>query len=291
MIKTLRDILSHFQPKPSKIAQRPRSFRKKETLPRRPQPATLLGAKGFSVGYLNMPKAACTSVKNILYFLNNGIWYADPLHIHKAIRYAQRTGLDSVVLSGESYLANRTQLLAKGKEWLNFTFVRDPGPRAYSAFVEKIWATGPYSFPGIREHLVKLGSLTLSPLSSNEVPDKGVVAANFLAFLDFVSENLAGRTTFHANPHWCVQSTRIEQSRGARKIDFVGRVERFSDDMNFVLRTGGYNGPNLVDKRFNEGPRPPNTLSEIMNAQIASRLSDIYSEDYDSYGYKRPRQT
>lgn len=236
-----------------------------------------------------MPKAACTSVKNILYFLNNGIWYEDPLRIHKAIRHAQRTGLDSVVLSGENYLANRTQLLAQGKEWLNFTFVRDPGSRAYSAFVEKIWATGPYSFPGIREHLLTTGSLTLRPLGSNEVPDKGVVAANFLAFLDFVAANLAGRTTFHANPHWCVQSTRIEQSRGARKIDFVGRVERFSDDMNFVLRRGGYNGPNLVYKRFNEGPRPPFTLSEIMNTQIADRLRDIYSEDYGALGYQDPR--
>ena len=285
MLQTLHRILTRLKLKSAQPAPRKRRAapRKRQKAQSRRQPQTLLGANGYGVGYLNMPKAACTSVKNILYFLHNGSWYADPLHIHKAIRY------HSAVLSGEAYLEHRSKLLAAEKPWLNFTFVRNPGPRAYSAFVEKIWAAGPYAFPGIRRYLVSIGSLSLDPLNPSHIPEKEIVAENFLAFLDFVAANLAGKTPFPANAHWCVQSTRIEQSRGARKIDFVGRVERFSDDMNFVLRRGGYNGPNLVDKRFNEGPRPPFTLSEIMNAQIADRLWDIYSEDYSALGYQDPR--
>lgn len=285
MLAKLRNMLTGFslQPaKPSTPKKRP-SPAKRPNVQRRRQPQTLLGAKGYVLGYLNMPKAACTSVKNILYFMHNGSWYADPLHIHKAIRY------NAAVLCGESYLENRSKLMTAGKPWLNFTFVRDPGPRAYSAFVEKIWATGPYAFPGIRNYLIQQGLLTLSPLSPNEIPDKATVAADFLAFLDFVAANLAGQTPFPANGHWCVQSRRVQQFVGQNTIDFVGRVERFSDDMNFVLQRGGYTGPNLANKRFNEGPKAPFALGEIVNEQIAARLGDIYSEDYATYGYQHPR--
>jgi hypothetical protein len=283
MRETLNRILTSLtlkSPKPATHKKWPGPG-KRPKAQRRRQP--LLGANGYAIGYLNMPKAACTSVKNILYFLHNGRWYADPLHIHKAIRY------HGAVLAGEAYLENRSKLLAKGKPSLNFTFVRDPGPRAYSAFVEKIWAAGPYAFPGIRQYLSSQGSLSLGPLNSNHFSDKDTVAKNFLAFLDFVAANLAGQTPFPANAHWCVQSRRVQQFIGPCRIDFVGRVERFADDMSFVLRRSGYTGPNLADKRFNEGPKAPFAFSEIVNAQIASRLRDIYSEDYDTYGYERPR--
>jgi hypothetical protein len=284
MRKTLYRILTSLKRKSSKPATHKRTAsEKKQKTQRHRQLQTLLGANGYPMGYLNMPKAACTSIKNILYFLHNGRWYADPLHIHKAIRY------DAAVLAGASYLENRSKLLAAEKPWLNFTFVRDPGPRAYSAFVEKVWATGPYAFPGIRQYLSSQGSLSLGPLNPHHLSDKDTVAKNFLAFLDFVAANLAGQTPFPANAHWCVQSRRVQQFIGPSRIDFVGRVERFSDDMNSVLQRIDYSGPNLADKRFNEGPKAPFAFSEIVNAQIAARLRDIYSEDYDTYGYERPR--
>jgi len=244
----------------------------------------LIGVKDLVLGYLNMPKAACTTIKNILYYLHNGAWLDRPLNIHRAIRHR------SVLLTGSAYSQNREHLEQLGKTWCNFTFVRNPGARAFSVFVEKIWATGPYSFPDIRHHLLSKGALTLPPLESGAARDTDSVASNFLAFLDFVADNLARRTRFPFNPHWCVQSQRIKAQEGRDLINYIGRVETFSENMDLVLRMGGYTGPSLGGKRFNEGPKPPFRLSDIIDDRIAHRLWDIYSEDYEAFGYGDPRQ-
>ena len=39
-------------------------------------------AHGRKLLYLNMPKSACTTIKNSLYFMESGVWLEDPLTVH-----------------------------------------------------------------------------------------------------------------------------------------------------------------------------------------------------------------
>src|SRR5437762_833738 len=74
--------------------------------------------------YLNMPKAACTTIKNQFFFMEHGRYVDEPLDIHSH---------DDLLYSRER-TPERLQLFrSKLKQrHLVFTFVRHPGKRAYS---------------------------------------------------------------------------------------------------------------------------------------------------------------
>lgn len=243
---------------------------------------SFIGANDYPIAYLNMPKSACTTIKNILYYLSHKKWHDSPLAIHKNIQ------TKSVIPKGITLQLNRDEVIAKGDSWLNFTFVRNPGFRAYSAFIEKVWTTGKYSFPGIRSYLIEKGDLPANDLIIPEQILKNELSKSFKNFLKFADKNLKGETPFPSNPHWCVQSKRIQYYKSIQTISFVGKVERFAEDMRYVLSFAGCKHAELADQRFNEGPRPPFRLDEILDHEICDLLFDIYQEDYMTYGYQSP---
>ncbi len=244
------------------------------------KPSALVAPSNLPIAYFNMPKSACTTIKNILYRIQHGTWSGDPIAIHRQIRY------DDVLLRGQAFSAYR-RTAHFDRPYIVFTFVRDPSPRAYSAFVEKVWATGPYAFPRVRQLLARSYGFTLPPLGEQEVT-REQVAAGFGQFLRFVSKNLSGKTRVPENAHWAVQSKRILASRLHDLVGFVGRVENFAEDMSFVLRRAGWEDLTITAQRFNEGPRSPFTLDEILNAESAQLLTRIYREDYSAFDYRPP---
>lgn len=115
-----------------------------------------------------------------------------------------------------------------------------------------------------------------------------VVRSAFSLFLDFVLDNLAGKSPFPPNPHWASQYSRLHNLWPADHISFVGRVETFKQDMTALLLMASYteDTADLVDKRFNEGPPPPFAYEEVLDAAIAEKLLTIYKSDYLAFGYK-----
>jgi hypothetical protein len=107
-------------------------------------------------------------------------------------------------------------------------------------------------------------------------------------FLDFVLDNLAGKTPFSPNPHWESQYSRLRNFRPADYISFVGRVETFRQDMTDLLSMASYteDTAGLVDKSFNESATPPFAYEEVLDAAIAEKLLTIYKSDYLAFGYK-----
>ena len=103
----------------------------------------LIATSALPLAYLNMPKAACSTIKNILYYLETGSWFSDPLGIHRHIQQG------STLLRG-SALARHLDQNTLQRPYITFTFVRHPGKRAYSGFINKIWFIHPYSFQRIR---------------------------------------------------------------------------------------------------------------------------------------------
>lgn len=242
--------------------------------------SALIAPDNFPLAYYNMPKAACTTIKNILFRIQHGTWNTDPVGIHRQIRF------DDVLLRGQAFSAQRN-LKRFDRPYMVFTFVRDPSARAYSAFVEKIWATGPYAFPGIRKLLARSYGLTL-PALENGIATPEEVSAGFKQFLRFVADNLAGKTSTPANAHWAVQSKRIHSARPHDTIGFVGRVENFAEDMSYLLHKAGWDDLSITGQRYNEGPRPPFTVHEVMDVDTARLLKQIYRDDYTAFDYRAP---
>lgn len=235
-----------------------------------------MGPGDYPLAYFNMPKAACTTIKNLMYRMHTGEWHTNPLGIHRDIRF------NSVVPRGREFQENRAQM----KQPITvFTFVRNPGYRAYSAFTEKIWATGTYAFPTMRKHIQENYRLSLEPLGEGQ-PTVEQVRKEFLAFLRFVRNNLERKTPgIPPNPHWCVQSRRISNQIPAELVTFTGRVEQFAKDMTYLLQRAGWEDLSIAEKRFNEGPKAPYSLDEINDPQIEEILFEIYGEDYRCFDY------
>jgi hypothetical protein len=240
----------------------------------------LVGPSNFPLAYFNMPKSACTTIKNILYHIQHGEWNRDPLAIHRQIRF------DNVILRSTEFAEYRAGS-GFDRPYTVFTFVRNPAARAYSTFVEKIWATGTYSFPFARKILVNSYGYQLRPMEEgNFDPDE--VRTAFKQFLRFAAINLAGGMRIPPNPHWAVQSHRLAALAPVNVVGFVGRVESFERDMSFVLESAGWTDLSIARQRFNEGPKPPFALADIMDGEMAAMLDRLYRDDFAAFDYPSP---
>lgn len=239
-------------------------------------PLGMVGVKSAPLIYLNTPKSACSTIKNHLYFIEHGKYAHDPLAIHSnsGLLRTKDAGLD-VVQHFENVLS---------QPHLIFSFVREPGRRAYSCFSEKIVHKSKYSFQKIRAYLVDAYGLKLEHIESSTYSLEAH-AENFAKYLRFIRDNLAGKTSVRVDPHWCSQSEII---RGYQKhfcIDFVGRVENFERHFSFITSEFDLKHRPDFKLRFNEGPRPPFNFESILSNEVRGLLTDIYGADYRDFGY------
>jgi hypothetical protein len=248
--------------------------------------SALLGVPGLPIGYYNMPKAGCTTIKNILYYIEKGEWLNTPLEIHRVVSRGE------ALLSNESFQRQRMELKSSSP-YFTFSFVRHPGKRVYSAFVEKILTRHEYSIGSIQNHLIKEMNFThrgkkiesldaMPPLEEMEIEN---LRSNFKQFLKFVQLNITNQSRFYPNQHWVVQSERIDKLKDQDRLDFVGRIEDFKDDFNMVLKHIGIDRPDLTDSRFNEGPKPPISYQDLVGSVLRNSIRSIYAKDFDRYGY------
>lgn len=249
-----------------------------EARPRAPGlPAGAFTLANHPLIYLNVPKAACTTIKNQMYFMEHGRYIDEPLdiHAHQDGLLRSRQNTPEVQALFERRLRERH---------LVFTFVRHPGKRAYSCFSEKIVHESKYSFPKVRDFIVEKYGLAL-PAADDAGYDVERHRRNFLCFLDFVRDNFAGKTPVRMDAHWGRQSSILHHFQRFFFIDLIGRVESFESQFTGVLdQTPMQHRPDL-GVRFNEGPKPPFSYAQIVDAEVAQRLHDLYKDDYDRLGY------
>jgi hypothetical protein len=248
--------------------------------------SALIGVRGLPIGYYNMPKAGCSTIKNILYSIEKGEWLDQPLEIHRVVSRGQGLLLDT------AFQRQRIELEATSP-YFTFTFVRHPGRRVYSAFVEKILTRHEYAIPSIQKHLIRHMELThrgkriesiddLPPLQEIEIDD---MRRNFRKFLKFVQFNITKKSRFYPNQHWVVQAERIDKLPAQDRLNFVGRIENFENDFPFVLKNVGIHRPELAKARFNEGPKPPISYEDLIGPVLRNSIRSIYAKDFERYEY------
>ncbi len=228
--------------------------------------------------YLNVPKAACTTIKNLLYYMQFGHYDEAPLDIHASSKLMRSRGAKP-----EVHATIRNHMCSKH---LVFTFVREPGRRAYSCFVEKVLYQKHRSFPHVRELLERRYDFDL-PSDPAVVAGLGVerIADGFTKFLRFVRDNEGGNSELKKDAHWLPQSYILKRYLQQFLPDFVGRVESFDRDFSYVMQH--YTGTYLpaLSVKFNEGPRAPHPFEAIAIDDVRTLLGEIYGDDCYLFGY------
>jgi len=99
---------------------------------------------------------------------------------------------------------------------------------------------------------------------------------NFLRFLDFVQDTIDDKARINSmgigrrrNMWWKSHAAHVN-------IDVVGKLESFEQTMKYVLDLADVDAPVDLGVRFNEGPKPPFKLDEIMSDEIYAKLSTVY---------------
>jgi hypothetical protein len=241
-------------------------------------PGGVISFPNLPVIYMNMPKSACTSIKNHLYFLHKGHYYTgNPLEIHKEPEFKSR-GVDA-----EQQKEIRRRLATRT---MSFTFVRHPGKRAYSCFGEKICVEGPFAFGKVRQYMIKRYGLDFQGWGTPEY-DLNRHRENYIRYLHFVRDNIAEKTFVRRDPHWGPQTQVIENFQRTMVIDFIGRVENFTEDLKFALRSVPAASGIDWSQKFNEGPPPPFTYEAIATTDVRDLMFQVFKRDYERLAYAR----
>lgn len=266
-----------------------RALRAKERLLRRAQPAGGAAVRRWPVGlvtmdrvplvYVNLPKCASTTIQNHLYFIGTGRVADNPYEIDE-----DRTLRRSREAGDEAHRLIERQIEDGA---LVFTFVRDPGRRAYACFHEKIMRDRPRSFNRIRGHLVEHWGLR--PPGPEDGTPLELQQENFLVFLRFVEANIAGQTEIRKDWNWCPQTPMLAEMRQHVDIHVVGRVEHFASDMAYILHRAGVRRlPDVRQVPVRHGIAPY-SFEEVVTPAHQALLDRIYASDYRHLRYGNPQ--
>jgi hypothetical protein len=233
----------------------------------------LLGSRKYKIVYVNLPKSGCTSIKNFMFYLDNGTFYKDPLKIHFD---------NNALIRAETELSEL--ILKLTRRHLVFTFIREPFHRVYSCYADKIHNR---DFGDIADHLVDNYGLSLAAGENISLDNH---RDNFLKFLKFVAQNLVGKTSIRIDYHWQPQREVIKLQTRKVVLDFVGIIEHFERDFAQIMRDVRIEVSLDLKTQFNERKNLAFRLEDIYDDRIEEMLSSIYGTDRDFYsGYVAKR--
>jgi hypothetical protein len=198
--------------------------------------------------YVETPKVGCSTIKDILQRIELGypeLEREDLLDIHDRnysplLTPSQTCGLDRLINNPDYFV---------------FCFVRNPYTRLLSVYLDKISRGFPQK------------KIILKALGKN--PDSLSTEVTFRDFVNIVCD----QDVPEMDPHWRVQYYQTFQD--TITYDFVGKLESFSKDLEFVL--------GRITKDFGKYMR-----SELRHATNSGKLvKNFYTNDIKNKVYKK----
>ena len=235
-----------------------------------------------SVLYRVVPKCACSSIGQILYYSDHGRFFDGDIHdsttgLHK---WAQEESQPLIAAN------------AKGHKAYAFTCVRNPYARILSSFFDKI--------AGIQRNGKRYrGNLVPMLVQKYGVdvgsPENGFAfdqIASFRRFLLFARDTIRFRRPMDPDIHWSAMAGHVGTfvANGGR-YDHVVFTEAFNDGMQVVL--DNIETPVKVDlaevPRFNEseghGPKRQHRVSDYFDDLSMHLVWEIYHRDFKLFRY------
>ncbi|MGB0661460.1 MAG: sulfotransferase family protein [Mangrovicoccus sp.] len=229
------------------------------------------------LGYRVVPKCACSTIGQILYFLDNGAFYDGDVHdadqgLHKWAMEESRPVIEEAVFSGQTPI---------------FTAVRNPYDRVLSSFFDKIC--------GVQRN----GNRYRGNLVPGLTRDYGVQVdgtfdqiASFRRFLLFARDTVRFRKPMDPDIHWSPVAGHVSTliaNGGSYQLIF--NTEDFDQGMARALALAPAAHPVELSQvpRFNEsqghGPKRAHPVEAYFDDLAQHLMWETYRQDFELFGY------
>ena len=235
-----------------------------------------------SVLYRVVPKCACSTIGQIMYFSDHGTFFDGDIHdasegLHKWAQEDSQAPITRAVTSRKVYA---------------FTCVRNPYTRVLSSFFDKICGiqrNGKRYRGNLVPLLVQKYGIEVGRPDGKEEFDQ---VASFRRFLLFVRDTIRWRKPMDPDIYWSATSGHVSTfiANGGR-YDRIFWTERFNEGMQGVL--DAIDTPHAVDldtmPRFNEsethGPKRAHPVEAYFDDLSMHLMWEIYHRDFRLFRY------
>ncbi|ROT99368.1 sulfotransferase family protein [Histidinibacterium lentulum] len=234
-----------------------------------------------SVVYRVVPKCACSTIGQIMYYSDHGAFFEGDIHdatdgMHKWAFETSQDAISDNVTSHRSYA---------------FTCVRNPYTRILSSFFDKICGIQ-RNGKRYRGNLVPM-LIQKYGIEVGEAPDfEFDQIKSFRRFLLFARDTIRWRRPMEPDIHWSAMSGHISTFivNGGR-YDHIFWTEKFNDGMQVVLDNIDTRHDILLGEipRFNEseghGPRRAHPVEDYFDDLSMHLMFEIYKRDFQLFKY------
>ncbi|SFE50163.1 sulfotransferase family protein [Roseivivax sediminis] len=235
-----------------------------------------------SMVYRVVPKCACSTIGQIMYFSDHGAFFDGDIHdatagLHKWAREDSQPAIRANVKTRSAYA---------------FTCVRNPYSRILSSFFDKICGiqrNGKRYRGNLVPLLIQKYGIEVGGPDGQEAFDQ---IRSFRRFLLFARDTIRWRRPMEPDIHWSAMSGHISTFivNGGR-YDKIFWTESFNDGMAEVL--GATDTPQPVDlatiPRFNEseghGPKRLHPVEDYFDDLSMHLMKEIYWRDFQLFKY------
>ena len=239
-------------------------------------------SNGNCLAYHAIPKNGSTTVKSLLLDATGHPVPASAEDVHTAFHLFGYKHWRKYAPS-EIYLANTSIQIVNNTpspprippgfdHAFHFTFVRNPWARLASCYADKVLALLPHRFKEFEQYYpsIRFERMTFT---------------DFVRFVCRVPDDLC-------EPHFAPQCRCLD----GITLDFVGRVERFADDLGEVIRLTGLDKRLLkwAHTRTGSSVLPPQDrprsgsahYTDLYTTQTRNLVARKYARDIDRFGYR-----
>ena len=213
--------------------------------------------------YVKNSKAGCSTVSQIIGEYTNGT-LVDQSLIHR--------NLDGVYFGRNLYHYRLIKSYFNIDDCVKFSFVRNPLDRVLSAY-----------FNFFVDNKNRARDRHIDAITARGYIEGGDIYRNFDVFLDYIEESIL-IDRVNTDRHWREQHINIGYD--VFKLDFIGRVEMFQDDIKRVFEMAGkeaeYSRLKSVNMKFNKSSR---SEEFIIKKHSKLKIEKIYERDYEIFEY------
>ena len=226
------------------------------------------------LGYRVLPKCACSSVGQIIHFLDHGKFYDGDIHDPDA-------PIHKWAADGDGHICR----IFETRPVFRFTLVRNPYKRLLSSFADKIFGfqlNGKrYRAGHIHNHLKEYG-VSWGPAAS--------LPANFRAFVRFVADTIERGVPMNSDIHWtpCFRHLQFNVQKAPDwNLDFIGHIEQFKRDIDIVMQRAGIDPGRLPPSvpRENSTSLPPMSIQNFYGPEEIEIMQRVYRHDFEFFNY------
>ncbi len=235
-----------------------------------------------SMVYRVVPKCACSTIGQIMYYADHGSFYDGDIHdatqgLHKWAREESQNPIRANVKTRGAYA---------------FTAVRNPYSRILSSFFDKICGiqrNGNRYRGNLVPMLVQKYGIEVGGPDGKEEFDQ---IRSFRRFLLFARDTIRWRRPMDPDIHWSAVSGHVSTFiAGGGRYDSIFWTEKFDEGMQGVLDKVQTRHP--VDlkaiPRFNEseahGPKRAHPVEDYFDDLSMHLVYEIYKRDFDLFRY------